>query len=101
MPIPVADEEVDEPGRQELAGIHEVLGALVELLEQLGGAGDLARALEAGNARILLRGPFLEQAERAPVALPILAEPRVVREPDESRFDVENAGRFEELGHDE
>ena len=103
VPVPIADEDVEEPRLQE--------GARVGLLPRIGGQAlverlvieDLLRALEARAAvRRPPHGVLVELADQAREVLAELAQPRVVRHHDQALRAVQDARRGHQLvGHEE
>ena len=83
MAIPVADEEVQEPGREELPDLDPVAGIGPEQLLQLPGPDDLGGTPEA-RAPVRTSGhPFFQGPEHPAELLPEAVQGRVVREDHE------------------
>ena len=90
MPIPVADEHVDEAGAQVVARIDLVLRARLEPDE------DVQRALEIVDAHLASLVPLFQQAEHACERLAELAQLRVVRHHRQLRVGMHHAGGVEQ-----
>ena len=94
--VPVAQEYVDQPRGQERAGIDPLVLVLLEPLEQLLGADDLARA---GEAWALVRRTLLDGAEHPAELAPELAQRRRIGKQHQARLRMEDTGGVEERAH--
>ena len=98
MAIPVAQEQVDESGRQEGPNIRALVLMLLEAVEQLVGADDLVCAGEAGT---LVRLTLFDRAEQAAEDRAELAQRGIVREEHEPGGRMHHVRSVENRAHHE
>src|SRR2546421_259696 len=103
MTVPIADEDIEQPRREQRPRIDALVGVLVQAREQLFRADDARAGAEAGDvAFIVLFGwTKLEQTERAAKLLAILTKQGVIGKNDEPRRDVKHLRRIEQPSDDE
>jgi hypothetical protein len=95
MPIPVAEQEVDEPHAQEGTGIGAILGTRLETHARLVGGERGGRAREAGG------GELLDGAEDVGEDLAELSEGGIVGHDDQRGSRHPHARGLEQLGGDD
>ncbi len=97
MPVPVPDKDVHQPGGEERPGVDPMARVVLEMLEQLGGCGELDRTREPHVVVGRLGGTLFDHSELEAGADAVEAgEPRVIREEREARLGVKDASRVEQ-----
>src|SRR5690606_3537105 len=95
MPIPIADEDIHQPGGQKRTGIHAILRRFLETLEE-SFRTDYPLVLCEWTGALALGGPLFDGSEHARELLAELPQDWIIRHHGHRRCDVQDTGSLEE-----